>query len=135
MNKLNFLADSIDNIVVWAIVGGVVLLILIALIVITYILRKRKHKAAIKEIDKTSTTLSKDDFLDCLGGSSNIVSYSTRGSRINVVLKDYSLIKKEKFEGCGIDSSVLMSEKIVLVSKIAPALNAILEANIHQDAQ
>ena len=45
----------------------------------------------------------------------NIVSHLRKGSRIELVLKDYSLLDKERLKAAGVDSFILMSNKLTLV--------------------
>ena len=50
-----------------------------------------------------------------MGGEGNVISHVRKGSRIELVLRDYSKIDKEKLKSIGVDSFLLMSNKLTLV--------------------
>ena len=50
-----------------------------------------------------------------MGGSDNIIESYAVGSRLNVKLKDNTLLDKEKIKALGIENIIEMSGKVVLV--------------------
>ena len=59
----------------------------------------------------TNNSVSTDTIND------NLVDYKLIGSRIEVHLKDYSKLDKEKLKSAGVDGFILMSNKLTLVLK------------------
>ena len=60
---------------------------------------------------------SKDTYIACFGGESNIVDKKLVGSRIAITLKDTSLVDQEKLKEAGVDAFILMSNRLTLVAK------------------
>ena len=60
---------------------------------------------------------SKSEYLDALGGETNIIEKELRGSRIVLRLADYSKLDKEKLKEAGVDGFIMMSDKLTLVIK------------------
>lgn len=83
-------------------------LAVLALIVALLLLLKPKKKPAPRAVEKSA-------YLSAMGGEENIVSHLRKGSRIELVLKDYSLLDKERLKAAGVDSFILMSNKLTLV--------------------
>ena len=79
-----------------------------ALVVALLLLLKPKKKPAPRPVEKSA-------YLSAMGGEENIVSHLRKGSRIELVLKDYSLLDKERLKAAGVDSFILMSNKLTLV--------------------
>ena len=50
-----------------------------------------------------------------LGGRENVVSIKASGSRLSLVLNDYSLVEDDKLKELGVSSILKMSNKITLV--------------------
>lgn len=90
---------------------GVVGLI-ITVLLLCFFLSKKKGK---KEPSKIRG--NKSEYIDSFGGSDNLVDYKLIGSRIEVHLKDYSKLDKEKLKSAGVDGFILMSNKLTLVLK------------------
>lgn len=84
------------------------LLAVLALVVALLLLLKPKKKPALRPVEKSA-------YLSAMGGEENIVSHLRKGSRIELVLKDYSLLDKERLKAAGVDSFILMSNKLTLV--------------------
>ena len=83
-------------------------LAVLALVVALLLLLKPKKKLAPRPVEKSA-------YLSAMGGEENIVSHLRKGSRIELVLKDYSLLDKERLKAAGVDSFILMSNKLTLV--------------------
>ena len=83
-------------------------LAVLALVVALLLLLKPKKKPAPRPVEKSA-------YLSAMGGEENIVSHLRKGSRIELVLKDYSLLDKERLKAEGVDSFILMSNKLTLV--------------------
>ncbi len=83
-------------------------LAVLALVVALLLLLKPKKKPAPRPVEKSA-------YLSAMGGEENIVSHLRKGSRIELVLKDYSLLDKERLKAAGVDSFILMSNKLTLV--------------------
>ena len=81
----------------------IIVLIIISLIVIRVTRRDFKIEA--------------NKLIGYLGGKDNIVSKQIAGSRVAVVLKDYSLINEAQLKEVGVASFIKMSNKITLVIK------------------
>ena len=90
---------------------GVVGLIIVVLL-LCFFLSKKNGK---KEPSKIRGNKSK--YIDSFGGNDNLVDYKLIGSRIEVHLKDYSKLDKEKLKSAGVDGFILMSNKLTLVLK------------------
>ena len=84
-----------------ALVGVIFLVVLILLLA-----RPKKGKA--RKVDA-------NEYFLALGGGENVISHLRKGSRIELVLKDYSKVDKEKLRSIGVDSFLLMSNKLTLV--------------------
>ena len=83
-------------------------LAVLALVVALPLLLKPKKKPTPRPVEKSA-------YLSAMGGEENIVSHLRKGSRIELVLKDYSLLDKERLKAAGVDSFILMSNKLTLV--------------------
>jgi phosphotransferase system IIB component len=69
-----------------------------------------------KNVKKTSITTSDyDKYIDAFGGKENIISASSQGSRLILVLKDYDVVDLEELNKLGITSSIKMSNKITFI--------------------
>ena len=55
------------------------------------------------------------EIVEALGGRDNIISFKGVGSRLSLVLNDYSLVQDEKLKELGVSSILKMSNKITLV--------------------
>lgn len=90
---------------------GVVGLIIIVLLIFFFLSKsKKKNKDNPVRGDR-------NEYISSLGGEDNLVDYKLVGSRIEVHLKDYSKLDKEKLKSAGVDGFILMSNKLTLVLK------------------
>ena len=87
---------------------ALIVVAVLALIVALLLLLKPKKKPTPRPVEKSA-------YLSAMGGEENIVSHLRKGSRIELVLKDYSLLDKERLKAAGVDSFILMSNKLTLV--------------------
>ena len=96
------------------IVAGVVFLTVLVLFIIAMVKRKKEAKELAPVTKKYDAA---EAIIKALGGEANIVSKSLNGSRIALVLNDYTLIDEEALNNNGVDSLIRMSNKLTLVSK------------------
>ena len=87
---------------------ALIVVAVLALVVGLLFLLKPKKKPTPRPVEKSA-------YLSAMGGEENIVSHLRKGSRIELVLKDYSLLDKERLKAAGVDSFILMSNKLTLV--------------------
>ena len=92
---------------------GVVGLIVLVLSLIFFLYRFNKKK----ESKKSKSRGSKSEYISSFGGEDNLINYKLVGSRIEVTLKDYDKVDKEKLKSAGVDGFILMSNKLTLVLK------------------
>ena len=90
---------------------ALVIAAIILVVILAIFLSGRKHKKAPKREIVTSA------YYEALGGADNVISHSRTGSRINLVLKDYEALDKEKLKEAGVDGFIKMSDRLVLVIK------------------
>ena len=90
---------------------GVVGLIIVVLLLCFFLSKKNGKK------QPSTIRGNKSDYIDSFGGNDNLVDYKLIGSRIEVHLKDYSKLDKEKLKSAGVDGFILMSNKLTLVLK------------------
>lgn len=64
---------------------------------------------------KKERAAKNNDIIIALGGRDNIVSFSSAGSRLSLVLKDYSLMEDDALKALGVSSIIKMSSKVTLV--------------------
>ena len=81
-------------------------LVLVAILVFLVIFFGKRKKNPI--VDESA-------WLSALGGKENINSVSSIGSRINLSLKDKEKIDREKLTSLGVNSVLVMSNKVTLV--------------------
>ena len=105
----NNINTFLKNNAIWIAVGFVVI-ILITLIIL-FLFNRNKTK----KIDKTTYSISTNDWLDSLGGKDNILEISSRGSRLTLSLKEISLINETKLKELGVTSLLKMSNKLIVV--------------------
>ena len=87
---------------------ALIVVAVLALVVALLLLLRPKKKPAPRPVENSA-------YLSAMGGEENIVSHLRKGSRIELVLKDYSLLDKERLKAAGVDSFILMSNKLTLV--------------------
>ena len=90
---------------------GVVGLIIVVLLLCFFLSKKNGKK------EPSKIRGNKSEYIDSFGGNDNLVDYKLIGSRIEVHLKDYSKLDKEKLKSAGVDGFILMSKKLTLVLK------------------
>ena len=73
-------------------------------------LRKASKKNKDKNINSTY-----DEIILNLGGKENIVEMTARGSRLNIVLKDNSLLNIDALKNIGVEGVIVMTSKVTLV--------------------
>ena len=73
-------------------------------------LRKESKKNKDKNINSTY-----DEIILNLGGKENIVEMTVRGSRLNIVLKDNSLLNIDALKNIGVEGVIVMTSKVTLV--------------------
>ena len=93
---------------VLAIIAAAIVLIVVFIIFI--VMRVQKKKVPQRAVSVSA-------YMEALGGVDNIISHELRGSRIVIALHDFSLLDKEKLKEVGVDSFILMSDKLTLVIK------------------
>ena len=102
----NFLKD---NALYIALIFFFILVIAVVLVLFISIRNNKKEKLEKGEIIK------KESLIELLGNKENIISATSRGSRVIVELKDYSLVNEDKLKNAGVISFIKMSNKITLV--------------------
>jgi phosphotransferase system IIB component len=105
INHLNF--DFKEMFFSWGYIClcALVLIVLIALIIILVLKKKNKKK-----------NIPNDNYyLKLFGGKENIISCSSKGSRLVLELKDYSLIDENELKKIGINSLIKATNKITLL--------------------
>lgn len=88
---------------------GIILIIFITLfflLVLPKIRQKRKKATSISDAI---------EWINSLGGSSNIINFSSSRSRLTLEVKDSSLVDQNKLKLLGVSSIIIMSQKIILV--------------------
>ena len=90
---------------------GVVGLIIVVLLLCFFLSKKNGKK------EPSKIRGNKSEYIASFGGNDNLVDYKLIGSRIEVHLKDYSKLDKEKLKSAGVDGFILMSNKLTLVLK------------------
>ena len=70
----------------------------------------------IKQNKKKTTSITEGvDWINSLGGKSNIISVSSSRSRLTLDVKDTSLADQNKLKLLGVSSVIIMSQKVILV--------------------
>lgn len=70
----------------------------------------------IKQNKKKTTSITEGvDWINSLGGKSNIISVSSSRSRLTLEVKDTSLADQNKLKLLGVSSVIIMSQKVILV--------------------
>lgn len=90
----------------------IVLLIVIPVLVLIILGVVRLIK---RDAFKKERMAKNNDIIIALGGRDNIVSFSSAGSRLSLVLKDYSLMEDDALKALGVSSIIKMSSKVTLV--------------------
>lgn len=88
-----------------AIVGGSVLLLIIALISVIFLLKKNKN----------NTVQEFPELLIALGGKENITQVTYKGSRVSVIVDNKKAVDKEKVKEQGVETIVISNKKVTMV--------------------
>lgn len=107
--------DFLKSYGVWI---AILLCVIILLVVFGIFLSHNKMKSSDAQIKQIF-----DDFISSIGGFDNIVEASYKGSRLSLVLKDYTLIDEKKLETLGASSFIKMSNKITIVTNEAEQIS------------
>ena len=102
MNILDFIKDYYLYLI-----AGLVIIIVLA-VLITLILKKKK-KLLVEKKELHS------QLIDGFGGVENVISSEAKGSRLNLVLKDYTKLNEERIKELGVSSIIKMSTKVTLI--------------------
>ena len=103
--KFNLLNNtSLPTYAVVLIVAGCLVLVAILVFLVIFFGKRKKNPI----VDETA-------WLTALGGKDNINNVSAIGSRINLSLKDKEKIDREKLTNLGVNSVLVMSNKVTLV--------------------
>lgn len=94
------------------VVASIALVAVIVLFIITRYRVKHEPKVMPTPLHDNSAKI-----LESLGGKDNIISHSLTGSRMSLVLKDYSIVDDNKLNEFGIKSVIRMSNKIILINE------------------
>lgn len=94
----------------WFALGLAAVILIVVLVFVLVALKKRKKTAPAAKVDSSV-------YIDALGGAENIISHSCVRSRIVIELNDGSIVDKEKLKETGVDSFIVMSNKLTLVVK------------------
>ena len=92
------------NLIVW--IALIIAVIIIAIGFIIFLTKKKNKRIAQEKVMRSENLLS------ALGNSENILSIEAKESRINLSLKDYSLIDEAKLKELGVSSIVKTTKKI-----------------------
>lgn len=121
----NYLAMETWQIVL--IVIGSLCLIAMLIIIITSLIQAKKKKEFFSKRKEEDIKI-----VSLLGGQDNIISYKASGSRLNLTLKDYSLVNESELKEKGVSSLIKMQDKLILVigeeaKEIEEYLNSLTE--------
>lgn len=87
------------------IIGAILLIVVLVLVI-----RSIKKNKFLKQRETSNVEL-----INYLGGRDNIISSKAAGSRLALVLKDYSLIDDEQIKRLGVERIIKMSNKVTLL--------------------
>ena len=103
--KFNLLNNtSLPTYAVALIIAGCLVLVAVLVFLIIFFGKRKKNPI----VDESA-------WLTALGGKDNINNVSAIGSRINLSLKDKEKIDREKLTNLGVNSVLVMSNKVTLV--------------------
>lgn len=103
----------INLLINWMVVVGssFAAVILIGILIVALVLLKRNK--AKKEIEYNQK--QNNEFIKIFGGKENIVSCEAKGSRLVLVLNDYSLLDEQGLKNNGVTSMIKATNKITLI--------------------
>jgi phosphotransferase system IIB component len=93
----------------WIALGFLALVVVVFLLVLIISLHNNKKKKM------TVSNIDFNEFVSALGNKDNIISSEVKGSRLNVILKNYDIVDEEKLQSLGVASIIKMSNRIILV--------------------
>lgn len=111
MTSLTFLDATFQQYLPWIIVGGVLVVAGIVVLIVLYGRGKKKKRKP------KPRPISKSAYFEALGGEGNLIEHIRKGSRIELKLRDYEAIDKEKLKEAGVDGFIKMSDRLTLVIK------------------
>lgn len=98
----------------WKIIVGIcaiATLLILAIIIPIIIVSKKRNKIKNEESNKKQNAT----FLDIFGGEDNIISCEAKGSRLVLVLNDYSKLDEERLKDNGVTSLIKATNKVTLI--------------------
>jgi len=116
--KYNFLVSFIEE-NWWLILIVAVGIFLVVLAVFLMLNRSKKHQKTIK--------INNSELFEYLGGKDNLISHSLNGTRLTLVLRDYTKVNREKLKEIGVERVVEMSNKYILVGQNVSEINKYLD--------
>ncbi len=103
--KFNLLNSStLPTYLIAIIIAGCLIVVAVLIFLVIFFGKRKKNSI----VDASA-------WLNALGGKENIASVSAIGSRINLSLKDKEKIDREKLTSLGVNSVLVMSNKVTLV--------------------
>ena len=103
--KFNLLNSStLPTYLIAIIIAGCLIVVAVLVFLVIFFGKRKKNSI----VDASA-------WLNALGGKENIASVSAIGSRINLSLKDKEKIDREKLTSLGVNSVLVMSNKVTLV--------------------
>lgn len=81
------------------------LVIVIVSVLTIYFLKKKKNN---KEVEYP-------ELLEAFGGKNNIIDFSSKGSRVSVVVENKKIVDKEKLKEQGIETIVVSNKKFTIL--------------------
>lgn len=97
--------------------GYIILIILSVILVAGFIFMlvlffKVRHSEKNKAVNDEKNKIL---YYEALGGESNVLGVESKGSRLVIRLKDYSLMNEDKLKELGLDSSLKATDKITFI--------------------
>ena len=95
-----------DNAILIAIIFAAIILITLATFIIIY---------SKKKTSKSVNKVTKNEFIEALGGEENILEKTATRSRLTLKLSDISKLDEDKIKTLGVSNIIKMSNKVTLV--------------------
>ncbi|MCB9499008.1 MAG: PTS transporter subunit EIIB [Erysipelotrichaceae bacterium] len=125
---MTYLVQNSANENLFIILGiGVCLVALIIIASIILYVRLHKKTSNVIDVEATISEEDHDNIILALGGEDNIKEHSLVGTRLTLVLNDYSKVNKEDLKKYGVERTLEMSNKLILVGKKLDNLNNSLD--------
>lgn len=125
---MTYLVQNSANENLFIILGiGVCLVALIIIASIILYVRLHKKPSNVIDVEATISEEDRDNIILALGGEDNIKEHSLVGTRLTLVLNDYSKVNKEDLKKYGVERTLEMSNKLILVGKKLDNLNNSLD--------